>query len=149
MATGAQADGIDVVEVGQSATFSKTVSESDVYLFAGISGDLHPMHVDEEYGKTTRYGRRIAHGALLVAYMSAASTRYCQRWLDGRTRQPVISYGYDRIRFIRPVFIGDTISIDYRIAELDATDAKAFAQVTCTNERGETVAAATHILKFV
>jgi 3-hydroxybutyryl-CoA dehydratase len=141
--------GIEAVEVGQSVSFSKTVAESDVYLFAGVSGDLHPMHVDEEYGKTTRYGRRIAHGALLVAYMSATSTRYLQTWVEGRTAQPCISYGYDRIRFIRPTFIGDTIRVDYRISEIDPADEKAFAQVTCTNQRGEIVAAATHILKFV
>jgi acyl dehydratase len=141
--------GIEAVEVGQSVSFSKTVAESDVYLFAGVSGDLHPMHVDEEYGKTTRYGRRIAHGALLVAYMSATSTRYLQTWVEGRAAQPCISYGYDRIRFIRPTFIGDTIRVDYRISEIDPSDEKAFAQVTCTNQRGEIVAAATHILKFV
>lgn len=138
-----------VVEVGQQARFAKTVSESDVYLFAGVSGDLHPQHIDDEYAKATRYGRRLAHGALLVAFMSAAFTRYWQAWLEGRTAQPAISYGYDRIRFIRPVFMGDTVTVDYRIVEVDAAAAKAFADVTCTNQRGEVVAAARHIIKFV
>ena len=136
--------GLDEVEVGQVATFAKTVSESDVYLFAGITGDLYQNHTNEEYMKTTRYGRRIAHGALLVGYMSAASTRVSERLTT-----PVVSYGYDRIRFIRPVFFGDTVTIEYRIAEKDEAQQKVFAQVTCTNQRGETVAAATHILKCV
>ena len=138
-----------IAEPGQQARFAKTVSESDVYLFAGLSGDLHPQHVDEEYAKTTRYGRRLAHGALLVAFMSAAFTRYWQTWLEGRAAPPAISYGYDRIRFIRPVFMGDTVTVDYRIVEIDAATAKAFADVTCTNQRGEVVAAARHIIKFV
>ena len=55
--------------VGDSVSFSKTVGESDVYLFAGISGDFSPNHIDEEVMKATPYGRRIAHGALLVGYM--------------------------------------------------------------------------------
>lgn len=141
--------GIEAVAVGQVARISRTVSESDVYLFAGISGDLHPQHVDETYGQSTRYGRRIAHGALLVGFMSAAFTRWCQTWLEGRTSQPVVSYGYDRIRFIRPVYIADTVRTEHRIVEVNAGEAKAFAQVTCINQRGEIVAAATHILKFV
>ena len=55
-------------------TFSKTVSESDVYLFAGITGDLSPNHVNAEFMKATPYGQRVAHGALIVGYMSAASS---------------------------------------------------------------------------
>ena len=137
------------IEPGQQASFTKTVTESDVSLFAAVSGDFHPQHVDEEYAKTTRYGQRLAHGALLVAYMSAAFARYWQTWLRGRATQPVVSYGYDRIRFIRPVFIGDTVTTDYRIAEVDVAADKVFADVTCTNQRGDLVAAARHIIKFV
>ncbi|MBI4254019.1 MAG: hypothetical protein HY616_03010, partial [Candidatus Rokubacteria bacterium] len=61
--------------VGKKVTVRKTVSESDVYLFAGLTGDLSPNHVDEAYMRTTTYGRRIAHGALLVGLMSNASTK--------------------------------------------------------------------------
>jgi 3-hydroxybutyryl-CoA dehydratase len=61
--------------VGDRATFRKTVGESDVYLFAGITGDLSPNHVDEVAMEGSPYGRRIAHGALIVGYMSAASTK--------------------------------------------------------------------------
>ena len=70
---------LDALPVGKTVTVRKTVSESDVYLFAGITGDLSPNHVDEEYMRKTRYGRRIAHGALAVGLMSHASTRI----LDG------------------------------------------------------------------
>jgi acyl dehydratase len=132
------------LEVGRRVTVRKTVGETDVYLFAGISGDFSPNHVDEEYMKATRYGRRIAHGALMVAYMSQASTKMCQS-LPGT----VVSYGYDRIRFPNAVFIGDTVAVDYQIESLDVPGGKATSRVTVTNQRGEVVAAAIHILKWV
>jgi acyl dehydratase len=132
------------LEVGKRTTVSKTVAETDVYLFAGISGDFAPIHVDEEFMKQTRYGRRIAHGALMLAYMSQASTKIC-----AGVPGTVVSYGYDRIRVPAPVFIGDTVTVTYEIAERDVAAGKTFSRVTCTNQRGEVVAAATHILKVV
>lgn len=130
--------------VGRQVTVRKTVSESDVYLFAGLTGDLSPNHVDEEYMRTTKYGRRIAHGALLVGLMSQASTKIIAD-LPGT----IVSYGYDRIRFPAPCFLGDTVTVTYEIVERDAAAMKTFARVTCTTERGDVVAAATHILKVV
>src|SRR5207244_10426260 len=86
------------VPVGKSARFSKTVSESDVYQFAGITGDLDPNHVDEEFTSKTSLGGRIAHGALILGYTPAASTRV----LDDFER-PMVSVGYDCGRFLRTV----------------------------------------------
>ncbi len=137
-------DPFEALTIGKAVTVRKTVAESDVYLFAGISGDFHPNHVDEEYMRKTRYGRRIAHGALLVAYMSAASTKMILD-LPGT----IVSYGYDQIRFPRPAFIGDTVTVHYEIVERDPSAKKTFAEVTCTNQQGEVVAAARHILKVV
>lgn len=137
-------EAMDALTIGKIVTVRKTVGETDVYLFAGISGDFAPNHVDEEYMKATKYGRRIAHGALMVAYMSRASTEMCSG-LPGT----IVSYGYDRIRFPNPVFFGDTVTVTYEIAERDEKAGKAFSRVTCTNQRGEVVAAATHILKVV
>lgn len=137
-------DPMDALAVGRKVTVTKTVAESDVYLFAGVSGDFHPNHVNEAYMRRTPYGRRVAHGALMVAFMSAASTKMVLG-LPGT----IVSYGYDRVRFPRPVFFGDTITVTYEIAERDPAARKAFSRVTCTNQRGEVVAAATHILKIV
>jgi 3-hydroxybutyryl-CoA dehydratase len=141
------ADGFDQLQIGRAVSFSKTVSESDVYLFAGITGDLAPIHVDEEYMKRTRYGRRIAHGALAVGLMSNASTRI----LDGvqGVAGTFVSYGYDRVRFPAPLYIGDTVTVTYEIVERDPAQRKTFARVTCTTQTGAVVAAATHILKAV
>ncbi len=129
------------VPIGTSATFTKTVSESDVYLYAGISGDFSPNHVDEEYMQRGRYGRRVAHGTLLLGFMSAASARLYL----GRTA----SMGYDRVRFIAPVLFGDTIRTEYTVRAYDHAKKRVFADVTCTNQRGETVAVATNIRAYV
>src|SRR5512132_3687616 len=127
-------DGFEALTIGRRVTFSKTVSESDVYLFAGITGDLSPNHVDEEYMKTTRYGRRIAHGALAVGLMSQASTKMIAG-LPGT----LVSYGYDRVRFPAPLFIGDTVTVTYEIVERDPASRKTFARVTCATENGSVV----------
>jgi 3-hydroxybutyryl-CoA dehydratase len=138
------AKGFQAMAVGLVGTFTKTVGETDVYLFGGITGDLYRNHVDEEYMRAGPYGGRIAHGALMVGYMSAASSK-----LTEHCPVPIVSYGYDRIRFIRGVRLGDTVTVEYRITEHLPEEAKTLAQVTCTNQRGEVVAAATHIMKFV
>ena len=135
---------IDDIEVGLSTRFSKTVSESDVYLFAGITGDLDPNHVDEEYCKRTSLGHRVAHGALIVGYMSAASTRILENF--GR---PMVSVGYDRIRFIKPVYLGDTINIEYVITSLDRERERIISKVEVKNQQGELVCVADHIMQLV
>ena len=136
------------IAVGARATFSKTVGETDIYLFAGISGDFARNHVDEEFMTVDGRGGRIAHGALMIAFMSTASTRICEAVPDD---SPVIpaSLGYDRVRFVKPVMIGDTVTVDYRVAEVDPEAMRTRSDITVTNQRGETVAVATHILKFI
>ncbi len=137
-------EALDSIEIGRTVRFSKTVGESDVYLFAGITGDFSPNHVDEEYMKATPYGRRIAHGVLTIGYMSTASSRL----LEG-IPYPCVSYGYDRIRFVRPCFIGDTITVEYKVTEKVPEKAQLLSEVTVTNQRGQVVTVATHIMKFV
>ena len=136
------------VVVGDSVSFSKTVSESDVYLFAGITGDLSPNHVDEEYMKRSGYGRRIAHGALLIGYMSTASTMAIADSRSSADETPV-SLGYDRIRFLAPVFLGDTITVNYEITAIDSERRRSVADIRVVNQVGELVAVAQHILKWV
>jgi len=130
--------------VGKKITVRKTIGESDVYLFAGITGDFSPNHVDEAFMRGTRYGHRIAHGALLIGYISRASTEICVG-LPGT----IVSYGFERIRFPHAALIGDTVAVEYEIIERDAAERKTFARVTCTTDRGDVVAAGTHILKVV
>lgn len=140
----AHSDALSSVEIGQTVLVSKTVGESDVYLFAGITGDLSPNHVNDEYMKSTPYGKRIAHGALMIGYMSAASTKLVQD-----VPYPIVSYGYDHVRFVRPCFIGDTITIEYKVAEKVPEKGQLLSRVTVTNQHGEVLTVATHIMKFV
>lgn len=134
-------NGLKDVPIGETATFTKTVSESDVYLYAGISGDFSPNHIDETFMKGGRYGARIVHGTLLMGFMSAASARLYL----GRT----VSLGYDRVRFIKPVFFGDTVTTEYKVREIDPERKRVYADVTLTNQHGETVAAAVNVRVYV
>ncbi len=129
--------------VGDSVSFSKTIAESDVYLFAGITGDLSPNHVNEEYGRTTRYGGRIAHGMLVLSLASCTSTM-----MQAKAAQACVSYGYDRVRFLAGVLIGDTLTVTYSITQIDQASAKTRASIEIHNQRGDLCAVATHILKF-
>ena len=135
---------IDDIPIGLRTRVTKTVSESDVYLFAGITGDLDPYHVDEEYASKTSLGHRVAHGALIVGYTSAASTRILQDF-----DRPMVSVGYDRIRFLKPVFFGDTITIDYEIMGIEREKERTIAKIEVKNQRDELVAVATHIMQLV
>ena len=131
-----------------SVTRHKTVSESDVSLFAGITGDHSPNHVDEAFMATTPYGGRIAHGALLVGYMSGCSTDIVPLCTSLAAYQPV-SLGYDRIRFLAGVRIGDTIAIAYTITAAGEDRQRTVADITIHNQHGELVAVATHIMKWL
>lgn len=135
------------MEVGERYVFSKTVAETDVYMFAGITGDLAPQHVNQAYMETTSFGRRIAHGALIIGYMSTASSLA----INGKpmTDFTPVSLGYDRIRFLKPVFLGDTVTVEYRIDTVDQERCRSTSDIQVTNQNGETVAVATHHLKWV
>ncbi len=137
------------VAVGETVSFSKTVGESDIYLFAGITGDFAGNHVNEEYMKKSRYGKRIAHGALMVGYMSTASTLMIDRAVRQGIDATPVSLGYDRVRFIGPVFINDTITVTYSITDIERERDRTRAKVEVTNQSGETVAVAEHILAWV
>ena len=160
------------VQAGQHTSFSKTVSEADVYLFAGITGDFAPNHVNEAEMQRSSYGRRIAHGALLIGFMSTASTlavgqaaRERAHDADGAVGgagpgadrgetargagETAVSLGYDRVRFVGPVFLGDTITVDYTIASIDPERRRAVAEIKVTNQDDQLVAVASHVLKWV
>jgi len=144
------ASGLDFVEVGQHYTFAKTVGETDVTLFAGITGDFSDTHVNDQYMKEkSNLGRRIAHGALLVGYMSTASTISIAHVIhrEGLTDFPVSS-GYNKVRFLKPVFLGDTITAHYTVTSVDKDGWRSLANVEVKNQHGEAVAVAEHIMRW-
>lgn len=131
--------------VGDSSTFTKTISESDIYQFAGTTGDFSQMHTNEEFMKTTKYKTRMAHGMLTFSIGVTATTLI---QIQARSPMPSVSYGFDRVRFIRPVFPGDTVTAVYTITDLDQENLKSYGKLEIFNQRKEIVVAATHILKF-
>ncbi|MGN6304388.1 MAG: MaoC family dehydratase [Mesorhizobium sp.] len=138
------------VSVGDRVSFSKTVSESDVYLFAGVTGDLAPVHVNQALMEKSGYGQRIAHGALVVGFMSTTSSMMVEQSRDGHGKgETPVSLGYDRVRFLAPVFFGDTITVNYEITAVDEVRRRSTADIKAVNQNGETVAIATHVLKWV
>jgi acyl dehydratase len=142
--------GLDFVEVGQSFSFAKTVGETDIMLFAGITGDFSDTHVNEQYmQERSSIGKRIAHGALLVGYMSTVSTISIAHVIhrEGLTDFPV-SAGYDRVRFLKPVVLGDTITARYTVSSVDKERGRSTAKVEVMNQRKELVAVAEHIMRW-
>ena len=137
-------DSIDDITIGLRTRLTKTVSESDVYLYAGITGDLDPNHVDEEFARKTSLGHRVAHGTLILGYTSAASTRILENF-----DRPMVSVGYDRVRFLKPVYFGDTITVDYEIESIERERERTIAKIEVKNQHGDLVAVARHIMQLV
>lgn len=131
--------------IGDNCSFTKTLTETDVYLFAGITGDFNRMHTNEVFMKKTKYRARIVHGLLTFAIGVTASTKI-QEQVNAKI--PSVSYGFDKLRFIKPIFFGDTVTGVYTIEEIDIANLKTYAKLEVFNERGEVCVAARHILKF-
>ena len=136
------------VKIGDSVSFAKTVSESDVYLFAGITGDFSPVHNNQLYMVRSSYGQRLVHGALVVGFMSTASTMAIAGCREDEKETP-LSVGYDRVRFIAPVKFGDTLTVTYEISEIDVDRRRSVGDIRVINQDDTLVAVAKHILQWV
>ena len=133
----------DFVAGVERETFGRTITEADVVLHAGQTGDFYPHHMDAEWCATQPFGQRMAHGTLVFSVGVGMTA--------GAINAQAMSYGYDRLRFVRPVFIGDTIRVKVTIKE-KRDDAKRPAHgivvegLQVVNQRGETVLVAEHLL---
>lgn len=137
------------IAAGERATFTKTVTERDLLLTAEITGDHDPLHVDADYAARTPYGKRIAHGALVLGLLSATASAIAHRAIANGAEGTPVSLGYDRVRFLLPVFIGDTLTADYAVERTDAAAARAESACRVLNQKGQTCLVARHILKWV
>ena len=117
--------------VGEKASLSKTMSESDVETFARLTGDVNPVHVDEAYAKTTRFGGRIAHGMLTAGLISAV--------LGTRLPGPGGIYLNQTLKFTAPVRMGDTITATAEVTAYREDKRIVTLKTDCTNQRGELV----------
>ena len=112
--------------VGQTASFSKTITESDVYLFAGVTGDLNPVHIDAVYADQSAFHKRIAHGMLSAGLISTV--------LGTRLPGPGTIYLEQQLKFVAPVYIGDTITATIEVERIDPVKRRVWLKTTCTNQ---------------
>lgn len=121
---------LENIEVGMLASYSQTVTDADIKIFAGISGDNNPVHMDEHYAEASRFKRRIAHGLMTASYFSA---------LFG-TKIPGYGCVYveQTLRFKRPVYINDTVTATIEVTGVDLNKRRVFFKTECT-VNGKTV----------
>ena len=122
---------ISDIEVGDTAEISKTISESDVYLFAGITGDFNPAHVNEAYAEKTFFKTRIAHGMLSAGLISAV--------IGTRLPGPGTIYLRQGLEFKSPVRIGDTITSSVEVLEVEPGKNRVLLKTVCINQEGKPV----------
>lgn len=119
---------IDELTVGDFAEFSKTVSETDIYLFAGIVGDFNPAHLNEAYAKTTFFKTRIAHGMLAAGFVSSV--------IGMQLPGPGTVYISQELKFLAPVRIGDTVTAHVEVSEIMAEKNRVRMKTWCVNQDG-------------
>lgn len=117
-------------EIGQTASFAKTITETDLYNFAGICGDFNPVHVNKIEAKTSIWGKQIVHGMLVASFISTVLGMY----LPG----PGTVYVAQEMKFCKPVFIGDTVNASVEIMEI-MDNGKATLRTWIMNQHRECV----------
>jgi len=122
---------IKELQIGNSAEFAKTVSESDVYMFAGVTGDLNPAHINEAYAQKTFFEERIAHGMLSAGFISAI--------LGMKLPGPGTVYLKQDLKFLAPVRFGDTVTAKAEVIEILTEKNRVILRTTCTNQEGKLV----------
>jgi 3-hydroxybutyryl-CoA dehydratase len=118
---------------GDKARFGKTISETDIYLYAGITGDFNPAHINAEYAEKTHFKGRIAHGMLMGGLISAV--------IGNRLPGPGTLYISQELEFLVPVRIGDTITAEVEVMEILEEKKHVRLRTTCINQKGEKVVA--------
>lgn len=122
---------IDELKIGEKELFAKTIAESDVYLYAGITGDLNPAHINDEYASNTFFKTRIAHGMLTAGFISAI--------IGTRLPGPGTIYIGQNLKFKAPVRIGDTITAVVKVTEIIKEKNRVKMKTTCVNQEGTVV----------
>ncbi|WP_339776661.1 MaoC family dehydratase [uncultured Thalassospira sp.] len=115
---------LEDLEVGMEGSYAKTVTETDIILFAGVSGDCNPVHLNDEFAKTTMFEGRIAHGMLSAGFISTA--------LGTRLPGPGTIYLSQNLQFRAPVRIGDTVTATVKVREIIAAKKRVVLDTVCT-----------------
>ena len=118
----------EAFKIGDKATFSKTITDADLLMFAAVSGDMYEVHLDEEYAKTTRFGKRIAHGMLTASLLSAVNGALLQRPGGISVAQT--------LRWKAPVYPGDTLTATSEVIEIILEKRRLRCKTTVVNQNG-------------
>lgn len=121
------------IEVGSRAQFSKTITESDVATFAGLVGDFSPEHVDAEYARRSRLGRRTAHGILAGGLIAAV--------IDSRLPGPGCTWLSQQLEYLAPIFIGDTLTAEVEVLTWEPDRRLVTLKTDCRNQENRQVVA--------
>lgn len=119
------------MKIGDSASFSKTITDFDVKMFAGITGDFNPVHIDKEFAKNTPFKDRIAHGMLVASLFSTV--------LGTQLPGEGAIYTGQELKFTKPVYIEDTITAIVTVTELDVEKNRVVLETIATNQNGDVV----------
>ena len=119
------------IAVGDKANFSKTISEADIYSFAGITGDFNPVHVNEEFAARSRFKKRIAHGMLTASLISTV--------LGTDLPGANTIYMSQEVKFTAPAYIGDTLTAEAEVIEKNEEKRTLVLKTTVVNQDGKTV----------
>jgi len=119
------------LKIGSIGTVSKTISESDIYLFAGIIGDFNPIHVNEEFAKRTKFGTRIVYGMLLCSFFHSA--------ISSLFKDLQVIYLSQKVKFIAPAIIGDTIFAEAKVIQKINQENRLLLKTTMKNQKGKII----------
>ncbi|MEE9611656.1 MAG: MaoC family dehydratase [Desulfatiglandales bacterium] len=122
---------IEELKVGDTSEFAKTISESDIYLYAGVTGDVNPVHINEAYAQKTFFKTRIAHGMLVAGFISTV--------LGNKLPGPGTVYIKQEVSFLAPVRIGETITARAEVVEMITEKNRVRFKTTCVNQDGTIV----------
>jgi len=137
------------LEAGETVRFTKAVTEEDILLFARVTGDHDPVHVDAAYARAAGFADIIAHGGLTLGLASATASRISQLAKSRGFPGISVSLGYDRVRFPHPVIAGETLTARYSLGRWDAARRRSISPVEITAADGAVVAVCDHVMAWL
>ena len=131
----------ELPSIGTKASLSRTITEDDILLFAQVSGDHNPIHLDAEYAERSFFGKRIAHGFLIGSLISAV--------LGNELPGPGSIYLGQTLKFLAPIHIGDTVTVTVKVIEIREDKRIVTLHTECTNQHGTLVLSGEAVIKYM
>ena len=133
----------------ESITFTKTITAEEVAAFAQITGNSSPTHTDEALMRHTDFGGLLVPGELLLGLAATSAFQLAERATPQKGAELPVSLGFERVRFIRPVCFGETVTVQYTIDDIEYARNRSWAKVEIFNEKAELVCFGAHLMKWL